>query len=129
MTVDNLGTGGRTPRGRVDTVTPAEVLRASRPLPARTVRDTGAFPPVADGARPIVPAPLAAFLAVAAERSTSLRAENDSLHAKLSRLSHAIQGLASDLAASRRECRRQQLEIDALRAENSTLRQEPRAAA
>jgi len=98
-------------------------------MPARTARETGPLHPGADGARPIVPPVLAGFLAVAAERATSLRAENEMLHAKLARLSRAIHGLASDLAASRRECRRQQLEIAALRAEHARMQQRLRSGA
>ena len=66
---------------------------------------------------------------VSAARATALRVENENLLSKLSRLSRAIQGLASDLAASRRECRRQQLEIAALRSENALLQDRLRTAA
>jgi hypothetical protein len=47
--------------------------------------------------------------------------ENEALQVKLVRVSRAIHGLVSDLAATRRECRRKQLEIESLRAENAAL--------
>ena len=50
-----------------------------------------------------------------------LLTENEVLLTKLGRVSSAIQGLVSDLASSRRESRRKQLEIDSLRAENASL--------
>src|SRR4051812_23217506 len=45
-----------------------------------------------------------------------LRAENEMLLLKLARVSTAIRGLASDLARSKRENRRKQIELESLQA-------------
>jgi len=50
-----------------------------------------------------------------------LRAENEILLLKLARVSTAIRGLASDLAGSKRENRRKQLELESLHALVSAL--------
>ena len=51
-----------------------------------------------------------------------LRLENEALVAKLARLAPALRGLARDLAIARRDSRRKQAQIEALRDENARLR-------
>lgn len=63
-----------------------------------------------------------AKVARTAQRVSDLRRENEVLQVKLVRVSRAIHGLAADLAASRRDCRRKQVEIDSLRAELASPR-------
>ena len=125
---DAMGTGNPIASDRGDVVTPNPDRDAARRALARADRDPLPCPAaVAAGAREIRPASRIGLMS--AQLAASLRAENDALAAKLSRVSRAIQGLASELAASRRECRRQQLEINALRAENALLQDRLRAAA
>ena len=114
MTTDAPGAEVPIPRGEGASVTAGGTSRAAHRTPARTVRDQRCLPPVAAGARTADPAGSAA---------ESLWVENANLFVKLSRLSGAIQALASELAASRRECRRQELEIRALRGQNARLRE------
>ena len=122
-----MGIGTPIADGREDVVTPNRDREAARRALARTDCDPTPLSGVAAGVREIGPA--AHIGLMSAQLAAALRAENDALGVKLSRVSRAIQGLASDLAASRRECRRQQLEIDALREENAILRRELQIAA
>lgn len=52
-----------------------------------------------------------------ASQLAGLGRENEVLHSKLVRMSRALHAMASDLAAARSECRKQQQEIATLRAE------------
>ena len=120
VTAEALGTPPTAPEGTAGNVTPIGARGAAR---LASVRSAGGrlFPePLASEAHQAraVPPPAPR----GGEAPDMVRAENDALHMRLARLSRVTQGLASDLAATRRESRRQELEIAALRSENDELR-------